>query len=70
MSEENANVSRDEEQARQMVQDIIASNPLCHKTEEDAQMIRKAFELANEAHRGCGGDRESCTYSTPWPWLK
>ncbi len=52
MSEENANVSRDEEQARQMVQEIIARNPLCHKTEEDAQMIRKAFELANEAHRG------------------
>ena len=35
-----------------MVQNIIANNAACHKSEEDAQMIRKAFELANDAHRG------------------
>ena len=43
---------KDEELARSMVMDIIAENPLCHKDEASAQMIRKAFELANEAHRG------------------
>lgn len=53
MSEESKlSNTQDEEQARQLVQDIIARNPTCHKSEDDAQMIRKAFELANDAHRG------------------
>lgn len=51
MSEENT-TEQDEELARSMVQDIIMRNPLCHKNEESVQMIRKAFELANDAHRG------------------
>lgn len=53
MSEESKlSNTQDEERARQLVQDIIARNPTCHKSEDDAQMIRKAFELANDAHRG------------------
>lgn len=52
MSEEICNSEKDEELARSMVQDIIVRNPLCHKNEESVQMIRKAFELANDAHRG------------------
>lgn len=53
MSEESKlSNTQDEERARQLVQDIIARTPTCHKSEDDAQMIRKAFELANDAHRG------------------
>lgn len=51
MSEENK-TEQDEALARNMVQNIIVQNPLCHKSEEGVQMIRKAFELANDAHRG------------------
>ncbi len=35
-----------------MVNDLIASCPRCRKTPEDEQLIHKAFELANDAHRG------------------
>ena len=52
MTEESKQIAQDELVARNMVQDIIAHNPLCHKDEASMQMIRKAFELANEAHRG------------------
>ena len=52
MSEDSRTIEQDEELARSMVQDIIMRNPLCHKKEESIQMIRKAFELANDAHRG------------------
>lgn len=53
MSEESKlSNTQDEERARQLVQDIIARTPTCHKSEDDALMIRKAFELANDAHRG------------------
>ncbi len=52
MSEDKSSTEQDEELARSMVQDIIVRNPLCHKSEESVQMIRKAFELANDAHRG------------------
>ncbi len=45
-------IDKDEELARSMVQDIITKNPRCHKDEQSVQMIRKAFELANDAHRG------------------
>lgn len=41
-----------EDQARNQVLDLIAQCPRCHQKEEDVQMIRKAFELANDAHRG------------------
>lgn len=43
---------QEEELARRLVQDIIDNNPRCHQSEEGIQMIRKAFELANDAHRG------------------
>lgn len=53
MSEDSRNTTdQDENQARQMVQEMVAHNAMCHKTDDDAQMIRKAFELANDAHRG------------------
>lgn len=47
-----ASIALDEELARSMVQKIICDNPRCHKDEKSIGMIRKAFELANEAHRG------------------
>lgn len=43
---------QEEELARRLVNDIIANNPRCRQTEEGAKMIKKAFELANDAHRG------------------
>lgn len=52
MSEDINTLHQEEEAARNIVQDLIQSNPLCHKDEASAQMIRKAFELANDAHRG------------------
>ncbi|MGN0030083.1 MAG: RelA/SpoT family protein [Marinilabiliaceae bacterium] len=53
MSEESKKTAeQDENVARQMVQEIIERNATCHKSDDDAQMIRKAFELANDAHRG------------------
>ena len=52
MESEANKTERDEDIARGIVQEIIERNPLCRKTEESAQMIRKAFELANDAHRG------------------
>lgn len=53
MSEESKKTAeQDENVARQMVQEIVERNATCHKSDDDAQMIRKAFELANDAHRG------------------
>lgn len=53
MSEESKKTAeQDENVARQMVQEIVGRNATCHKSDDDAQMIRKAFELANDAHRG------------------
>ncbi len=52
ISNASAETLQDEELARQMVQDIIARNPRCRKDEGSVQMIKKAFELANDAHRG------------------
>lgn len=53
MSEESKKTAeQDESVARQMVQEIVERNATCHKSDDDAQMIRKAFELANDAHRG------------------
>lgn len=43
---------QEEELARRLVNDIIANNPRCRQTDEGAKMIKKAFELANDAHRG------------------
>lgn len=39
-------------EARAMVDDLLSTCPQCRRTPEDEQMIRKAFELANDAHRG------------------
>lgn len=47
-----ASIVLDEELARSMVQKIISDNPRCHQDDKSIAMIRKAFELANEAHRG------------------
>lgn len=53
MSEESKTAAeQDENAARRMVQEIVERNATCHKSDDDAQMIRKAFELANDAHRG------------------
>ena len=41
-----------EEIARRRVEEIIEGSPLCRKTQEGIDMIRKAFEIANNAHRG------------------
>ncbi|MBP5365990.1 MAG: bifunctional (p)ppGpp synthetase/guanosine-3',5'-bis(diphosphate) 3'-pyrophosphohydrolase [Bacteroidales bacterium] len=52
MTQDDILVQEQEEIARQKVIEIIANNPRCHKNADDEQRIRKAFELANEAHRG------------------
>lgn len=41
-----------EECAREKIQELIDSCPRCSQSEDDIKLIRKAFELANEAHRG------------------
>lgn len=41
-----------EELARRRVEVIIERNPRCKMTQEGVDMIRKAFEIANNAHRG------------------
>ncbi|MCQ2204118.1 MAG: RelA/SpoT family protein [Bacteroidales bacterium] len=52
MSIDDTTVQEQEELARKQVLDLIAQCPRCHQNEEEVQMIRKAFELANDAHRG------------------
>ncbi len=52
MSKEFSSQEQQEEEARQMVNDLIATCPRCRKTPEDELLIHKAFELANDAHRG------------------
>lgn len=52
MAQDVFSVQEQEDQARNQVLDLIAQCPRCHQKEEDVQMIRKAFELANDAHRG------------------
>lgn len=52
MAQDDTTVQEQEDIARKQVLDLIAQCPRCHQTEEDMQMIRKAFELANDAHRG------------------
>jgi len=52
MAQDDTTVQEQEEIARKQVLDLIAQCPRCHQSEEDMQMIRKAFELANDAHRG------------------
>lgn len=42
----------EEEIARSIIYDLIEKNENCHKTQEDAISIRKAFEFAASAHRG------------------
>ena len=51
MTTENK-TEQDEELARQMVNDMIYRNPKLCKDEASIQMIKTAFELANDAHRG------------------
>lgn len=48
---QDISLEQEEEIARRRVLDLIAESPRCRK-EEDEQMIKKAFELANDAHRG------------------
>ncbi len=52
MSIDLTNQKQQEELARQMVNEIIDVCPQCRQTPEAEQTIRKAFELANDAHRG------------------
>ncbi len=52
MSQDLFSTQEQEDQARNQVLDLIAQCPRCHQKEDDVQMIRKAFELANDAHRG------------------
>lgn len=52
MAQDDTTIQEQEDIARKQVLDLIAQCPRCHQTEEDMQMIRKAFELANDAHRG------------------
>ena len=52
MAQDVFSVQEQEDQARNQVLDLIAQCPRCHQKEEDVQMIRRAFELANDAHRG------------------
>lgn len=52
MTQEDTTIQEQEEIARRQVLDLIAQCPRCHQSEEEMQMIRKAFELANDAHRG------------------
>lgn len=50
MADSTINIQEEEEEiARRKLNDLIAECPQLHKDEE---LIRKAFELANEAHRG------------------
>ncbi|MCQ2227471.1 MAG: RelA/SpoT family protein [Bacteroidales bacterium] len=52
MAKDETSVEEQENIARQQVLDIIANSPRCRQDEESVMMIRKAFELANDAHRG------------------
>ncbi len=52
MSVDLSSQKEQEEQARKMLLELIAASPRLHKTPEDEQTVRKAFELANDAHRG------------------
>ena len=52
MVEDDISVKEQEDLARKQVLDLIAQCPRCRQKEDDVQMIRKAFELANDAHRG------------------
>lgn len=52
MNREISTQQQQEEEARAMVMDLMETCPRCKRTPEDEQMIRRAFELANDAHRG------------------
>ena len=55
MAEESVNIEiqqQEEDIARKKLLDLIVECPRLHKDEESVQMIRRAFELANDAHRG------------------
>lgn len=52
MAQDDITQEQEEEIARQQLIDILSKYPRCHRKSDDEQNIRKAFELANEAHRG------------------
>lgn len=49
---QDLSVQEQEECARKKVQELIDSCPRCNQSPDDIRQIRKAFELANDAHRG------------------